>query len=49
MRSTGLVMVAAGAALMAWALAAHWEAAPQGWALESGLTPRTCCGAARIG
>lgn len=39
-RSTGLVMVAAGAGLMAWALAAHVEAVPQGWALESGLTPR---------
>ena len=25
---------------MAWALAAHWQAAPRGWALESGLTPQ---------
>jgi protein-S-isoprenylcysteine O-methyltransferase Ste14 len=33
-------MIAAGAALMAWALAAHCEAAPRGWALESGLTPQ---------
>jgi hypothetical protein len=40
MRSAGLVTVAAGAALMAWALAAHCEAAPQGWALEAGLTPQ---------
>jgi hypothetical protein len=39
-RGTGLVTVAAGAGLMAWALAAHGQAAPQGWALESGLTPR---------
>jgi protein-S-isoprenylcysteine O-methyltransferase Ste14 len=39
-RGTGLVMVAAGAALMAWALAAHCEAAPRGWALETGLTPQ---------
>jgi len=38
-RGAGLVTVAAGAGLMAWALAAHCEAAPQGWALESGLTP----------
>jgi protein-S-isoprenylcysteine O-methyltransferase Ste14 len=39
-RSTGLVMVAAGAVLMAWALAAHCEAAPRGWTLDSGLTPQ---------
>jgi len=39
-RGAGLVTVAAGAGLMAWALAAHGTAAPQGWALESGLTPR---------
>ena len=38
-RGAGFVTVAAGAGLMAWALAAHWEAAPQGWTLESGLTP----------
>jgi hypothetical protein len=25
---------------MAWALAAHCQAAPRGWALESGLTPQ---------
>jgi protein-S-isoprenylcysteine O-methyltransferase Ste14 len=40
MRSAGLVTVAAGAALMAWALAAHSEAAPRGWALEAGLAPQ---------
>jgi protein-S-isoprenylcysteine O-methyltransferase Ste14 len=28
-----------GAGLMAWALAAHCQAAPRGWALDSGLTP----------
>jgi hypothetical protein len=38
-RGTGLVMVAAGGALMAWAFAAHYRQAPQGWRLESGLTP----------
>src|SRR6266851_296610 len=38
-RHAGVVTVAAGAALMAWALAAHSAAAPQGWELESGLTP----------
>jgi phospholipid methyltransferase len=40
MRGAGLVTVAAGAGLMAWALAAHYQAAPRGWALESGLTPQ---------
>ena len=39
MRGTGLVTVAAGAGLMAWAVAAQCQAAPQGWTLESGLTP----------
>jgi len=39
-RGAGLVTVAAGAGLMAWALAAHCHAAPRGWALESGLTPQ---------
>src|SRR6266566_29050 len=39
MRGAGLVTVAAGAGLMAWALAAHCQAAPRGWALESGLAP----------
>jgi protein-S-isoprenylcysteine O-methyltransferase Ste14 len=39
-RITGLGTMAAGAALMAWALAAHCEEAPRGWALESGLTPQ---------
>jgi protein-S-isoprenylcysteine O-methyltransferase Ste14 len=34
------VTVAAGAGLMAWALAAHSEAAPRGWALETVLTPQ---------
>ncbi|SRR5216683_2366491 len=38
-RHAGVVTVAAGAALMAWAFAAHSAAAPQGWELESGLTP----------
>ena len=38
-RSAGLVTVAAGGALMAWAFAAHYQQAPQGWPLESGLTP----------
>ena len=35
-----VVTVTAGAGLMARALAARGKAAPQGWALESGLTPR---------
>ena len=39
-RGAGLVTVAAGAGLTAWALAAHCQAAPRGWALESGLTPQ---------
>ena len=38
-RGTGLVMVAAGAGLMAWAMAAHGEAAPRGWPLGSVLQP----------
>jgi protein-S-isoprenylcysteine O-methyltransferase Ste14 len=38
-RGIGLLTVAAGAALMGWALAAHYEAAPRGWVVESGLTP----------
>jgi protein-S-isoprenylcysteine O-methyltransferase Ste14 len=38
-RSAGLLTVAAGAAVMTWALAAHCQAAPQGWALDSRLTP----------
>jgi protein-S-isoprenylcysteine O-methyltransferase Ste14 len=38
-RWPGLVTVAAGGALMAWALAAHYQGAPQGWPLEPGLTP----------
>jgi protein-S-isoprenylcysteine O-methyltransferase Ste14 len=38
-RGAGLLTVAAGAALMAWAMAAHYQAAPRGWALDSGLTP----------
>ena len=37
-RGAGLLMVAAGAALMAWAFAAHYRAAPRGWALKSRLT-----------
>ena len=39
-RGAGLVAVAAGGALMAWAFAAHGGAAPRGWDTESGLTPR---------
>ena len=38
-RGAGLLTVAAGAALMAWAMAAHYQAAPRGWALDSRLTP----------
>jgi protein-S-isoprenylcysteine O-methyltransferase Ste14 len=38
-RGAGLLTVAAGAALMTWALAAHYQAAPRGWALDSRLTP----------
>src|SRR5215467_3702339 len=38
-RGAGLLTVTAGAALMTWALAAHYQAAPQGWALDSRLTP----------
>jgi protein-S-isoprenylcysteine O-methyltransferase Ste14 len=34
-RNAGLLTVAAGAALMAWAFAAHYQAAPRGWTLES--------------
>jgi len=38
-RGAGLLTVAAGAALMTWAMAAHYQAAPQGWTLDSRLTP----------
>jgi len=38
-RTAGLVTVAAGGALMAWAFAAHYQQAPRGWPLESGLMP----------
>ena len=38
-RGAGLVTVAAGGALMAWAFAAHYQEAPQGWPLEPGLFP----------
>lgn len=38
-RGVGLLAVAAGAALMAWALSTHYQAAAQGWALDSRLTP----------
>jgi protein-S-isoprenylcysteine O-methyltransferase Ste14 len=38
-RGAGLLMVAAGGALTAWAVAAHYQAAPRGWALESRPTP----------
>lgn len=39
LQGSGLVTVAAGAALMAWALAAHTQEAPGGWALAPGFTP----------
>ena len=48
-RGAGLLTVVAGAALMAWAMTAHYQAAPRGWALDSRLTPGSCCGAARTG
>ena len=38
-RGAGLLTVTAGAALMTWAMAAHYQAAPRGWALDSRLTP----------
>ena len=38
-RGAGLLTVAAGAALMTWAMAAHYQAAPRGWALDPRLTP----------
>jgi protein-S-isoprenylcysteine O-methyltransferase Ste14 len=38
-RGAGLLTVAMGAALMTWALAAHYQAAPEGWPLDSRLTP----------
>jgi len=39
-RSTGLLTVAAGASLMAWAFAAHYQAAPpEGWAVRSRPAP----------
>jgi len=38
-RGAGLLTVTAGAALMTWAVAAHYQAAPLGWALDSRLTP----------
>jgi protein-S-isoprenylcysteine O-methyltransferase Ste14 len=34
MRSAGLVIVAIGASLMAWAFAAHYKGAPRGWAVH---------------
>jgi protein-S-isoprenylcysteine O-methyltransferase Ste14 len=34
-RATGLLAVMAGAGLIAWALAAHYEAAPRGWAVPT--------------
>lgn len=34
-RRAGLLTVAAGASLMAWAFAAQYQAAPRGWALQS--------------
>ena len=38
-RGAGLLMVAAGATMTGWAVAAHYQAAPRGWALESRPTP----------
>jgi protein-S-isoprenylcysteine O-methyltransferase Ste14 len=38
-RGAGLLTVAAGGALMTWALAAHYQAAARGWAMDSRLTP----------
>ncbi len=38
-RGAGLLTVTAGAALMAWAVAAHYQAAPRGWALQPRPTP----------
>ena len=38
-RGAGLLTVTAGAALMTWALATHYQAAPRGWALDTRLTP----------
>jgi len=38
-RTAGLVTVAAGSALMAWAFAARYREAPQGLPLEPGLMP----------
>jgi protein-S-isoprenylcysteine O-methyltransferase Ste14 len=39
MQGTGLLTVAAGAALMVWAFTAHYQAAPRGWALQPQPTP----------
>ena len=59
-RGAGLLTVAAGAALMVWAVAAHYEAAPRGWALQPPPTPAhllrkaprigwtTCCAGGRM-
>jgi len=33
-RGAGLVLVTVGASLMAWAFAAHYKAAPRGWAIQ---------------
>jgi protein-S-isoprenylcysteine O-methyltransferase Ste14 len=38
-RPVGLPTVAAGAGLIAWALATHYRAAPRGWSLASRTTP----------
>jgi protein-S-isoprenylcysteine O-methyltransferase Ste14 len=38
-RGAGLLTVVAGAALAAWALATHYEAAAEGWAPEPRWTP----------
>ena len=39
LRSTGVVAIAAGGALMTWAFAAHYQAAPQGWDVTSRPAP----------
>jgi protein-S-isoprenylcysteine O-methyltransferase Ste14 len=39
MRAAGIVMVAGGSALVGWALAHHYRAAPDGWSLEPSWTP----------
>jgi protein-S-isoprenylcysteine O-methyltransferase Ste14 len=38
-RGAGLLLVAAGATMTGWAVATHYQAAPQGWAMEAAPTP----------